>query len=145
MVTTTSQTPTIPIPPPAATALPPIPPLSLIGTSQKREAADSDVIPNKRSRGHDRKQSSSQVMAGMVSSLDRLANVWACDTTITSPQRKSAAIHAIEDDGDLSEHETIKAFRIIRRDTAFADTLLAIRNKESRTRFIKSELYDTDN
>ena len=32
----------------------------------------------------------------------------------------------IEDDGDLSDNDQIRAYKIICRDTAFADTLLAI-------------------
>lgn len=114
-----------------------------IEASRKREAADSDETPFfKRQRGHGRKQSSGQAITGMASSIAQLASAVAGETAVPSPQRKRSAIHAIEDDGDLSEDEQIQVFKIIRRDTAFADTLLAIRKKESRTRFIKSELYD---
>jgi len=114
------------------------------GSSRKREAPESDeLVSAKRPRNsHGRKQSSGHAIAGMASSIAQLASSFANDTVIPSPQRKRAAIHAIEDDGDLSENDMIKVFKIIRRDTTFADTLLAIRKKESRTRFIISELLD---
>jgi hypothetical protein len=112
------------------------------GTSRKRNAADSyEPTAAKRHRGHSRKQSSGEAITGMASSIAELASAFASDAVVPSPQRKRAAIHAIEDDGDLSENEQIEVYKIIRRDTTFADTLLAIRQKGSRTRFIKSELY----
>ena len=64
--------------------------------------------------------------------------------TIASPACKHAAIHAIEDDGDLSDDEQIQVYKIIHCDTSFADTLLTIRKKEACIRFIMSELYQGD-
>lgn len=113
--------------------------------SRKRDATESDELTStKRQRGHGRKQSSSQAITGMASSIAQLATAVASDAVIASPQRKTAAIRAIEDDGDLSDHEQIAVFRVIRRDTAFADTILAISKKDTRTLFIKSELYGDD-
>ena len=56
----------------------------------------------------------------------QLASVFANDAVIPSPQCKQAEIHAIEDDGDLSENEQIEVYKIICCDTTFTDTLLAI-------------------
>ncbi|TFK32008.1 hypothetical protein BDQ12DRAFT_671440, partial [Crucibulum laeve] len=71
-----------------------------------------------------------------------LASAFTNDAAIPSPQCKHAAIHTIEDDGDLSENEMIKVYKIIQHDTTFAETILAIQQKGSHTHFIKSELYD---
>jgi hypothetical protein len=113
-------------------------------SSRKRNAPESDEPASvKRPRkNHGRKESSSHAISGMASSIAQLAEAFTSEAVIPSPQRKRAAIHAIEDDGGLSDDEMIEAFKIIRRDTTFADTLLAIQKKESRVRFIKSELSD---
>ncbi|KAG6807625.1 hypothetical protein H0H92_006890 [Tricholoma furcatifolium] len=124
---------TLPVTPSPASA----PPIS----ARKREAAEEDEPgSSKRSRGHGRRQSSGQALSGMASSIAQLASSLVNDTVVPSPQRKQAAVRIIEDDGDLSEEEQIKVFKIIRRDTSFADTLLAIKKKSTRTHFIQSEL-----
>jgi hypothetical protein len=89
---------------------------------------------------HSHWKSGHQSIDGVASSINRLADVFSADTTVLSPARKWAAIHAIKDDGDLSDDE-LKVFKIIRRDTSFADTILAIRKQSAHTRFIKEELY----
>lgn len=80
----------------------------------------------------------------MASSIAQLATAVASDTVIVSPQCKMVAIRTIEDDGDLLDHEQITVFRVICCDTAFVDTILAISKKDTRTLFIKSELYGDD-
>lgn len=84
------------------------------------------------------------MITGMASSIAQLAMAVASDAVIASPQRKMPAIRAIEDDGDLLDHEQITVFRVIRCDTAFVDTILAISKKDTHTHFIKSELYSDD-
>ncbi|KAG6841388.1 hypothetical protein C0991_011552 [Blastosporella zonata] len=76
----------------------------------------------------------------MASSIAQLSNVIANDSAIPSPQRKQAAVCMIKDDDELSEDEQIKVFKIIRRDTTFADTLLAIKKKSTQMCFIQSEI-----
>jgi hypothetical protein len=76
--------------------------------------------------------------------MDRLAAAFVNDGPVTSPERKRQAIQMIEEDDDLSENECIRAFRVIRKDTTFADTVLSIRKKETRTRYIQRELYGDD-
>ena len=63
-------------------------------------------------------------------------------TLAPSPECKKQAIHLIDDDGDLSEDEMIMTLKLIRRDTSFADTILALKKKTTRTKYIKSELSD---
>lgn len=107
---------------------------------QKRHAAEVGPSESvKRSKG--RKHSA---IDSMASSVDRLAAAFANDGPVASPERKRQAIHAIEDDDDLSEDERIHAYQMIRKDTTFADTLLSIRKKKTRTRYIQSELYGGD-
>jgi hypothetical protein len=103
------------------------------------------VASSKRSRnGH--WKSGSQAIDGVASSISRLADAFAADIITPSPAQKQAAIHAVEDDGDLSDEEQLRVFRVICHDTGFADTILAIRKKSTCTHFIKKELYgETDN
>jgi hypothetical protein len=113
-------------------------------TTTSTPSADA-AAPGKRSRNGHRK-SGSQAIDGVASSINRLADAFTTDTVTPSPARKRAAIHAVEDDGDLSDDEQLRVFKIIRHDTGFADTILAIRKKCARTRFIKEELYgEADN
>ncbi|KAF5367349.1 hypothetical protein D9615_010294 [Tricholomella constricta] len=126
---------------PSSTPFQPSPVSDALPSVGKRHAADpGSSISSKRAR-HGRKKSSSQAIEEMASSINRLVEAVATDTSAPSPARKRAAIHMIEDDADLSDNEQLKVIKIIRRDTTFADTILAIRKAESRTRYIKSELY----
>ena len=94
----------------------------------------------KRSRnGH--WKSGSQAINGMASSINQLANAFAMDTVTPSPAWKWAASHAVDDDGDLSDDEQLRVFKIICHDTGFADTILAIHKKCAHICFIKKELY----
>jgi hypothetical protein len=60
----------------------------------------------------------------------------------SSPQRCTAAVKLIEDDGELSENEQLKFFQVLHKDVAVADFVLAIKDKGKRTRYIQSELDD---
>ncbi|KAF8341693.1 Myb/SANT-like DNA-binding domain-containing protein [Amanita rubescens] len=117
--------------------------------SLKRRTADptSEIPLPKRRRNEDRynrKPSGSQAMVDMASSIDRLASSVAGPnvTLASSPERKRAAIKLIEKDEDLSGDELTKTFKLIRCDTSFADTILAISDKSHRTQYIQSELDD---
>ena len=46
-------------------------------------------------------------------------------------------INVIENNGDLSDNEQIQIFQVIRKDIAFADTLLSIHKEDDCTQFIK--------
>lgn len=120
---------------PAATAVPAIPPAqaTLITTAPapgKRQAVDIFESTSVKWVWHKHKKSGSQAMEDMASPIDWLASAVAADATVPSPVPKRAAIHAIEDDGDLSDNEQIQVFKIICHDTGFADTILAIRRKD---------------
>jgi hypothetical protein len=61
---------------------------------------------------------------------------------LTSPERKRSAIQLLEDDGDLSDNEHIRAMKLICRDTSVADVLLAVGSsvlKSSLVRFFISK------
>jgi hypothetical protein len=86
-----------------------------IGSSAPTPAAipSADTTASgKRSRNGHRK-SGSQAIEGVASSINRLADALAADTAVPSPARKRAAIHAVEDDGDLSDDEQLRVFKII--------------------------------
>ncbi|KAG6839331.1 hypothetical protein C0991_003529, partial [Blastosporella zonata] len=85
----------------------------------KCNAEDDEPTSNKCTRSHC-KQSSGQALSGMASSIAQLANAIANDSAIPFPQ-----------------YEQIKVFKIIRRDTTFADTLLAIKKKSTQMCFIQ--------
>ncbi|KAG6806703.1 hypothetical protein H0H92_010312, partial [Tricholoma furcatifolium] len=89
-------------------------------------------------------KSGSQAIEDMAASIKSLADAVSNDAPVPSPARKRSAIHMIEDDGQLSDDEQIKVIKMICRDTSFADTILAIRKPNARTRYIKSELYPTE-
>jgi len=80
----------------------------------------------------------------MASSISQLADAFTADTAILSPAQKWAAIHAVEDDSDLSDDEQLKVFKVIHHDTGFANTILAICRGHAHTCFIKEELYGGD-
>lgn len=62
----------------------------------------------------------------------------------SSPERRTAAIKALQDDtqNEMSEDEQVKAVRIIQRNTAVADSYLALEKKSMRLRLIHAELDD---
>ncbi|KAG6847438.1 hypothetical protein H0H93_008101 [Arthromyces matolae] len=144
------------VPSQAAPTSPPPPSISTTSSSQPTPMSSQASGSNSPSNSlrtpapvgprvrHSRKVSGTQAIEGMATSINRLAEAVSNDAAVPSPIRKRQAIHLIEDDGDLSDDEQIKVIKIIRRDTSFADTILAIRKAESRTRYIKSELYPLD-
>jgi hypothetical protein len=77
----------------------------------------------------------------VASSINQLTNAFSANSTVLSPACKWAAIHAIEDDGDLSDDKQLKVFKIIHCNTSFANTILAICKQSAHTCFIKEELY----
>jgi hypothetical protein len=111
-----------------------------VPTSSKCQAADTFESMSGKRVCHGCK-SGSQAIEDVASSIDWLATALAVDAAAPSLERKRAAIHTIEDDGDLSDNEQTQVFQVICKDTAFADTVLAISKKEACTRFIKSKLY----
>jgi len=81
-------------------------------------------------------------VAGAIESLaDRFAES-SDPAVLTSPQRRSAAIHLLEEDGDLSDNEQVQAIHLFSRRTAAADSYLAIKKKAIRTLYIQSELVE---
>jgi len=110
-------------------------------TSGKCQAADSFKSTSGKQVRHAHKKSGSQAIEDMASSIDWLASAVAVDAAVPSPACKRATIHAIEDDGNLSDNKQTQVFQIICKDTTFANTILAIHKKDAHTWFIKSELY----
>jgi hypothetical protein len=136
-LTSTSATTASPVVPTSTTS-------TTLALTTASQAASTPIVSNKRSRNGHRK-AGSQAIDGMMTSIHHLAQSLATDTAvISSPVRKRAAIHAIEDDGDLSDDEHLRVVKHIRHDTGFADTILAICKKSIRTRFIKSELESAE-
>ena len=61
---------------------------------------------------------------------------------LASPQQCGAAIHMLEEDGDLSDNEQVAAIRLFSCKTSVADSYLSIKKKSTRTLFIQSEIAD---
>jgi hypothetical protein len=108
-------------------------------TATSTPSADAAASGKQFRNGH--RKSGSQAIDSVASSINRLADAFATDTVTPSPAWKWAAIHAVEDDGDLSDDKQLRVFKIIRHDTGFSDTILAIHKKCACTCFIKKELY----
>ena len=90
--------------------------------------------------GH--KPSAGHAITDVASSVRDLASAFSLSGGETSPQRCRHAIKCIEDDGNLSDDEQIKIFKLIRKDVTVADMITSIGAKEKRTRYILSELDD---
>lgn len=119
----------------------PLTPLPLNGC--KRSADDSfEESASTKHQKPSRKTSSGQAIAQVASSVLALASAFSSSGVSTSPERKRSAIQLLEDDGDLSDNEPIRAMKLIHRDTSVADVLLAVGTKERRTHYIQSELED---
>jgi hypothetical protein len=58
----------------------------------------------------------------------------------SSPKRRSAAVQALEQDGYLTDFEQVKAIQLFQRDTATADSYLAIKKASTRELFIRAEI-----
>ncbi|KAG6895921.1 hypothetical protein C0992_011573, partial [Termitomyces sp. T32_za158] len=110
-------------------------------TPLKRSASDAQ-FPSSSKPIKSRKISSSEALATVAGSIERLAQSFAMDSSNLSPQRKQAAIRILKDDAMLSPHSLRKAFKLIRRDTGFADMIVSIQNKDLRTLYIESEIDD---
>jgi len=78
----------------------------------------------------------------VASSVWDLASTFSSSGGETSPQWCRHAIKCIEDDGDLSDDEQIKIFKLICKDVTVTDMIISIGAKEKHTRYILSELDD---
>ena len=91
----------------------PLPPASTLSTPSPAVtnlAAPSDAMTSAKCIWNGHKRSGSSAINGVAVSINHLANAIFADTavaTIASPACKRVAIHAIEDDGDLSDDEQI--------------------------------------
>lgn len=110
---------------------------------RKRSADEhADALSTKRRR----KVTAPAAISDVASSVRDLATAFVASGDRagdqTSPQRRAAAVKLIEEDDELSEYEQLKIFKVLRKDVAVADFVLAIKDKGKRTRYIQSELDD---
>ena len=122
----------------SATPLTPLP-------SNGRKCSADDSFEEGASTKHlkpSQKSSSGQAIAQVASLVLALASAFSSSGVSTSPERKRSAIQLLEDDGDPSDNEHIRAMKLIHRDTSVTDVLLAVGSKERRTQYIQSELED---
>ena len=117
-------------------------------TSQKRSTY---VTPpptqpgSKRSRNKHVRQRDSDITNDFASGFRMLAeSLTASGGGPSSPERRTAAIKALQDDtrDEMSEDEQVKAVRIFQHNTAVADSYLALEKKSMRLRLIRAELDD---
>lgn len=87
-------------------------------------------------------RSGTDAMFSVAGAIEALADRFADSGGATSPQRRRAAINQLEEDADLSENEQVQAIRLFSRQTAVADTYLAIGKRATRTRYIQSEILE---
>ena len=86
--------------------------------------------------------SGTDAMFSVAGAIETLADKFDEPGSVTSPERRRAAIHRLEEDDDLSETEQVAAIRLFSHRTTIADSYLAIKKKSTRTRYIQSELID---
>lgn len=87
-------------------------------------------------------RSGTDAMFSVAGAIETLADKFGESDAPSTPQRRRAAIHQLEQDDDLSENEQVQAIRLFSRQTAIAETYLAINKKSTRTLYIQSELLD---
>ncbi|KAG0697719.1 hypothetical protein DFH29DRAFT_1003501 [Suillus ampliporus] len=111
--------------------------MTLFRSSRKRQPTGRAIHCSSSGRG-----SGTDAMFSVAGAIETLADKFNESGGLTSPQRRSAAIHCLEDDDDLSETEQVAAVRLFSCQTAIADSYLAIKKKSTRTRYIQSELAE---
>ena len=102
----------------------------------------ADALSTKR---HRQKITAPAAISDVASSVCDLATAFVASGSSgdqTSPQHHAAAVKLIEEDDELSEYEQPKIFKVLHKDVAVADFVLAIKDKGKRTRYIQSELDD---
>ena len=116
--------------------------------SRKRSASDAPPLTqpgSKRSHHKRPRQKDTDFTDEFASGFRMLAeSLTASGGGPSSPERRTAAIKALQDDtqDEMSEDEQVKAVRIIQRNTAVADSYLALEKKSMRLRLIRAELDD---
>ncbi|KAJ3754549.1 hypothetical protein EV360DRAFT_86732 [Lentinula raphanica] len=86
----------------------------------------------KKSHGHSSRTTGSQAMVEMTNALHDIA-----DGINDTPRRQQTAVQLLQDDGDMSEEETIEAMCFLTDNTNVVNTFIGIKDKERRTKFIR--------
>jgi len=136
--TISSSTPGEELLPPSVVPLTPLP---LNGHKHSADDTFEESAPTTHPKPS-RKTSSGQAITQVALSVLALASAFSSSGVSTSPEQKWLAIQLLEDDGDLSDNEHIRAMKLIHCDISVADVLLAVGSKERRTHYIQSELED---
>ncbi|KAJ3723958.1 hypothetical protein C8R42DRAFT_719848 [Lentinula raphanica] len=89
----------------------------------------STTLSSKKSHG---RTSGTQAMLAMTGALHDIAN-GISDT----PRRQRIAVQILQDDGDMSEEETIDAMCFLTDNTNVVNTFIGIKDKDQRTKFLR--------
>ena len=108
--------------------------------ARKRSAIDVEDSGYSASSKRKKVSPNAQGMIEIASAVRNLSDGFSQANDNASPARRTRAIKLVQDDGYLSDDDELKVFDIIRRDSTFADTLLAINSVEKRERFVQYEL-----
>ncbi|KIK73206.1 hypothetical protein PAXRUDRAFT_21115 [Paxillus rubicundulus Ve08.2h10] len=87
-----------------------------------------------------RKQMSAQAVSEVAQAIRLMAE--SSGGGPTTPQHLKAAIRQMEDDGDLSDEDIIRAAHLFQHDIGIADTYLGLSTKRRRTGLIMSEIEE---
>ncbi|KAJ3765175.1 hypothetical protein FB446DRAFT_795320 [Lentinula raphanica] len=87
------------------------------------------LAPSKHSRS---RPTGTHAMLAMTGALHDIAN-GISDT----PRRQRIAVQMLQDDGDMSEEETIDAMCFLTDNTNVVNTFIGIKDKEQRTKFLR--------
>ena len=74
--------------------------------------------------------------SSIMSAAEKLCDDGPGGALLTTPQRHTAAVWAIEEEEDLSDEEMLDAVELIRERVDVADVYLTIKKKERRTQYL---------
>ncbi|PPR06309.1 hypothetical protein CVT24_001089 [Panaeolus cyanescens] len=78
------------------------------------ESVSSDSLSAKRARGRNGKESAGHAIKEVASSLRAIGDAFTASSSSSTPHRRRKAAEIIQEDGDLSGDEEMKAFMLIR-------------------------------
>ncbi|KLO05895.1 hypothetical protein SCHPADRAFT_838762 [Schizopora paradoxa] len=116
------------------------------GKKVHRDASAGNATTKTKSQKRRSRTSGSAAMLALSGSLDAVTEAFkeSADTPaagiLTTPQRRTAAIQAIEESEDLSDEEMLDAVELFREKPDVADAYMAIKKKPLRTAYLKRTL-----
>ncbi|KAJ3742632.1 hypothetical protein DFH05DRAFT_1501517 [Lentinula detonsa] len=84
----------------------------------------------------------SRSVDSVAGAINRLSGTF--ENALNTPKRRRLAIKKFEEDGEMSDDESTRVYRLFQKDISIADTFVEIGSKQRRTNFLRSVLYDME-